>query len=137
VDSTIGSFRRFGDFIDRSGVTVVMADPAYVGGVTAAHRVADLAGQRLRASTSHDCNGPVNLAVGVHLALHAENASFQEMVRAYYFGWYGDFTDGLPPFRDGSLPVAGAPGHGVTLRPGVTARPDAHVRTSRDDPSRA
>jgi galactonate dehydratase len=126
----VGSFQRFGDFIDRSGVTVVMADPAYVGGLTAAHRVADLAGQRLRAYTSHDCNGPVNLAVGVHLGLHAENASLQEMVRAYYFGWYAEFVVGLPAFVQGRLSVGDAPGHGVSLRPEVARRPDAHVRTS-------
>ena len=131
----LGSFQRFGDFIDRSGVTVVMADPAYVGGITAAHRVADLAGQRQRAYTSHDCNGPVNLAVGVHLGLHAENASFQEMVRAYFFGWYGDFAAGLPSFREGRLSITGAPGHGVTLQPGVANRADAHVQTSRREGS--
>ena len=129
----LGSFQRFGDFIDRSGITVVMADPAYVGGLTAAHRVADLAGQRLFAYTSHDCSGPVTLAVGVHLALHAENASFQEMVRAYYFGWYAEFVDGLPPLDRGRLRATGTPGHGVSLRPEVAMRADAHVRTSGID----
>ena len=126
----LGSFQRFGEFIDRSGISVVMADPAYVGGLTAAHRVADLAGQRQKAYTSHDCNGPVNLAVGVHLGLHAENASLQEMVRAYYFGWYPEFADGLPPLDRGRLRTTGTAGHGVTIRPDVVRRPDAHVRTS-------
>ena len=63
-----GAFYRYTELI-ASGLGLVIADPMFVGGVTAIHRVADLAGQHRRSFASHDCAGPVNLAVGTHLAL--------------------------------------------------------------------
>jgi L-alanine-DL-glutamate epimerase-like enolase superfamily enzyme len=126
----LGTFGPFGDMITRGGIGIVMADPSYVGGITPMHRVADLAGQHMRSFTSHDCSGPVNLAVGTHLALHAENAVIQEMVRAFYFGWYDEFVTGQPELTRGVLRPPATPGHGVRLRPGVSERADAHVRTA-------
>jgi L-alanine-DL-glutamate epimerase-like enolase superfamily enzyme len=111
----------------------VIADQNFVGGITAAHRVGDLAGQHRRSFACHDCGGPVNLATGVHLALHLENGWYQEMVRAFYFGWYQEFADGLPILERGRLRSTGAPGHGISLRPEVFRRPDVHVRTSGID----
>ena len=126
----LGSFHRFTELIG-SGLGLVIADQNFVGGITAAHRVADLAGQHRRSFACHDCSGPVNLATGVHLSLHQENGWLQEMVRAFYFGWYQEFADGLPPFESGRLRALDVPGHGVTLRPEVKQRPDAHVQVSR------
>jgi galactonate dehydratase len=126
----LGSFHRFTELVNGSGLGLVIADQNFVGGITAAHRVGDLAGQHRRSFACHDCGGPVNLATGVHLALHLENAWYQEMVRAFYFGWYQEFADGLPILERGRLRSTGAPGHGISLRPEVFRRPDVHIRTS-------
>ena len=45
----------------------------------------------------------------------------QEMVRAYYFGWYAELVDGLPIFDAGRLRPADRPGHGAVLRDGFRA----------------
>jgi galactonate dehydratase len=126
----LGSFHRFTELIGGAGLGLVIADQNFVGGITAAQRVADLAGQHRRSFACHDCSGPVNLATGVHLSLHLENAWLQEMVRAFYFGWYDEFVTGLPPFEGGHLRSLETPGHGVALRPEAFRRPDAQVRTS-------
>jgi galactonate dehydratase len=107
-----------------------MVDPAWVGGVTEARRVADVAALYQRPFTTHDCTGPVNLAVGVHLCTNAENAYLQEIVRAFMFGWYGEYVSGLPSLIDGLMSPIDAPGHGVQLLPDVLQRDSVTVRVS-------
>lgn len=126
----LGSFHRYTELVNGSGLGLVIADPNFVGGVTATLRVADLAGQHRRSFACHDCGGPVNLAVGTHIGLHQENGWYQEMVRAFYFGWYDELATGMPRLERGRLSAPEAPGHGVVLRPEAKQRPDAHVRTS-------
>jgi L-alanine-DL-glutamate epimerase-like enolase superfamily enzyme len=54
----------------------------------------------------------------------------QEMVRAYYFGWYDELVSGQPHFEAGRLRATDAPGHGVTIRDEVRSWDDLEVRTS-------
>jgi L-alanine-DL-glutamate epimerase-like enolase superfamily enzyme len=120
----LGPFQRYLDLVDRAGVGIVSADPSFMGGVTGMRRIADLAGLRARSFIAHDCQGPVNLAVAVQVACYARAAALQEMVRAFYFGWYAEFVTGQPAFERGWLRPPDAPGHGVALRPEVRSRPD-------------
>ena len=52
----------------------------------------------------------------------------QEMVRAFYFGWYDAFVTGQPTFERGWLTPAARPGHGVEIRP--EARTGLAIRES-------
>jgi galactonate dehydratase len=112
----LGSRFRHREMIDAGAVDIVLTDVSWNGGVTEARRVADMAAAAMLPFGVHDCTGPVGLATGVHLSIHAENAFMQEFVRAYYHGWYGEVADGLPPVEDGWIRPAEAPGHGVSLR---------------------
>ena len=78
----------------------------------------------------HDCTGPVVLTASTHLSLHLPNVPFQETVRAYHRGWYGDLVTVLPAIADGRITVPGGPGLGTSLRPEVRERRDAVVRAS-------
>ena len=130
ASENLGSPFPYRDLLERVGVGIIMTDPSWDGGITVARKVADLAALYLRPFTPHDCSGPVTLAVGVHLCLHAENALVQEMVRAFYFGWYDEVVSGLPVFTAGRLRAAEGPGHGVAIRPEVREWDDlvgAHV----------
>lgn len=127
----LGTFPAFRELVERTPVRIVMADPSYAGGITATRRIADLAGLHQRAFTTHDASGPVNLAVGVQLGLHQQNALAQEVVRAYYFGWYGEVVTGLPELKDGAFLPHDRTGHGVELLPDVEGRPDTSTRSSR------
>jgi galactonate dehydratase len=133
ASENLGSPFPYRDLLERAGVGIIMADPSWVGGITASRKIADLAAVYLRPFTPHDCTGPVTLAVGTHLCLHAENAMLQEMVRAYYFGWYGDLVDGLPVFEAGRLRPADRPGHGAVLRDAFRSRDDLRLRESHSD----
>jgi L-alanine-DL-glutamate epimerase-like enolase superfamily enzyme len=128
----LGTFPAFRDLVESTPVRIVMADPSYAGGITACRRIADLAGSHHKAFTTHDASGPVNLAVGVQLNLHHENAIAQEMVRAYSFGWYPEHVTGLPEFRNGALLPHHRTGHGVELRAELTASDGMTTRVSTD-----
>ncbi len=59
------------------------------------------------------------------------NVELQEMVRAFYYGWYQDMVTELPKYENGFLTPPSTPGLGTALQPGINQRPDAIVRWSR------
>jgi galactonate dehydratase len=78
----------------------------------------------------HDCTGPVVLVASLHIALNAQNAIFQEVVRAYYTSWYRDLVTELPRIEGGyAYPMTGA-GLGTAVLPDLKRRPHATVRRS-------
>jgi L-alanine-DL-glutamate epimerase-like enolase superfamily enzyme len=113
---TLGARFAYREVLERTQVSIIMSDPTWTGGVTEIRRIADLTAGYQRAFTPHDCTGPVGLAVGTHVAAYAETAIFQEIVRAFLWGWYTEVAEGLPVVADGKISPPDRPGHGVTLR---------------------
>jgi L-alanine-DL-glutamate epimerase-like enolase superfamily enzyme len=74
--------------------------------------------------TLHDCTGPVVLTASTHLSMHLPNAFIQEMVRAFYYGWYKDLVTELPQVENGCIRAPVGAGLGTELQPGVRKRPD-------------
>ena len=58
------------------------------------------------------------------------NALVQEVVRAFYFGWYRELVDDLPALANGFIAPTEAPGLGVKLKQGLSSRGDATLRVS-------
>ena len=52
----------------------------------------------------------------------------QEMVHAFYFGWYDRFVTKLPPLLKGEITIPDGAGLGLQLQPDVAKRPGASVR---------
>ena len=69
----------------------------------------------------------------VHLSLNATNALIQELVRAFYTGWYQELVTELPRIEQGYVYPMTGPGLGTRLLPEVPARKDATVRRSALD----
>jgi len=130
IGENLGSRHAYRELLESGAAGIVLSDPLWCGGVTEARRIADLAAMYERPYAPHDCTGPVGLAVGVHLCLHAETALWQEVVRAYLHGYYGELADGVPLLDDGLLRPAPRPGHGVEPRPEALEDPAALVRRS-------
>lgn len=136
ASETLATRWSYREVLDRNAAGIVMVDLSWTGGVSEARKIGPLAETYQRPVMFHDCTGPVVLATSTHLALNAPNALVQEMVRAFYSGWYGELVVQLPPIENGQITVSAAPGHGIELLPDLTDRPDAHVVVS-DDQSRA
>ncbi len=52
------------------------------------------------------------------------------MVRAFYYGWYGELVTGLPPLANGRMTTPDGPGLGIELLPDLPQRADARLRRS-------
>ena len=120
----------FRELFEKRAVSVAMLDIGWCGGLSEAKKIATMAESYELPIAPHDCTGPVVLAASVHLSTASPNALVQEVVRAFYHGWYQELAIDLPPLQGGSIRPLDKPGIGVQLRPGLAERPDAHVRVS-------
>jgi L-alanine-DL-glutamate epimerase-like enolase superfamily enzyme len=127
---TLGGVVVFRDLLAADALDMVMLDLAWCGGLTVGRKVAALAEAYARPLAPHDCTGPVTLMAGLHLALHAPTAIFQEVVRATLATWYRDLVNVLPTIKGGMVLAPTAPGLGTALNPDVRRRDDATVRES-------
>lgn len=128
---TLASLGQFEALINDGNIGTPILDVTWAGGVTAARKVAVLAEARSRPIAFHDCSGPVTLAVSTHLALSQRNVREQEIARGFYYSWYQDFVDQLPPIKDGMITLPDGPGLGLDLVPGLEKRADAIHRISK------
>jgi L-alanine-DL-glutamate epimerase-like enolase superfamily enzyme len=127
---TLAGAVSYRSLLAADAVDVVMLDLAWCGGLTEGRKIAALAEAHAKPLAPHDCTGPVTLMAGLHLALHAPTAIFQEVVRATLATWYRDLVTELPVLKAGLVQAPEAPGLGTALRPEVKQRPDAVIRES-------
>lgn len=132
---TLGGAQTFRRLLAADALDIVMLDLAWCGGLSEGRKIAALAEMHAKPLAPHDCTGPIALIAGLHLALHAPTAIFQEVVRATLSTWYRDLVTELPVLRDGHVLAPTAPGLGTRLLPQVRQRPDATVRQSGTSPS--
>jgi L-alanine-DL-glutamate epimerase-like enolase superfamily enzyme len=128
---TLAGAASFRKLLAADAVDVVMLDMAWCGGVTEARKIAALAEAYNKPVAPHDCTGPVALMAGLHLALHAPTAIFQEVVRATLATWYRELVTELPVITGGMVQAPSAPGLGLALHPDVRRRKDAIARETR------
>jgi galactonate dehydratase len=127
---TLAGLVPFRDMLAADALDIVMLDLAWCGGLTEGRKIAALAESYAKPVAPHDCTGPVTLMAGVHLAMHASTAIFQEVVRATLATWYRELVTILPAVENGRVMAPQAPGLGTALHPEVRHRQDATVRES-------
>lgn len=130
ASETLGTRWPFRDLIERGGVSIVMFDPVWVGGVSESRRIVGMAEAAHLPIAVHDCLGPVEFVTAVHLSINAPNALIQESVRAFWTGWYRELVTVVPQVVDGCLEAPDAPGLGTELRAEVFERSDLSRRVS-------
>ena len=127
----LGGRQAFRELLEARAASIVMLDLGWCGGLSEGKAIASMAEAFGLPVAPHDCTGPVVWTASVHLSLNAPNALIQETVRAFYTGWYSELVTGLPVVEGGQVRLGSrAPGLGIELLPGLTARPDAVVRRS-------
>jgi galactonate dehydratase len=131
---TLAGTVPFRDLLAADALDFVMLDLAWCGGLTEGRKIAALAEAYARPLAPHDCTGPVTLWAGLHLALHAPAAIFQEVVRATLATWYRDLVTDLPVIRNGMVQAPAGTGLCTALLPAVKQRDDATVRVSGVSP---
>ena len=128
ASETLGSRGQFRELLELGACDYVMYDIGWVGGLSEARKIAAMAEAWHRPVAPHDCTGPVIFAASVHHVMNATNALVQEVVRAFYYGWFQEIVTDLPPLEDGFLRPLEGPGLGLDLRPEFLDDPDCRVR---------
>jgi len=117
--------------LEKQAADIVMIDPTWAGGITETKKVCTMAEAYKRPVAMHDCTGPFTLYAGIHLAINATNAIWQESVRAYLRVNYPDLVTELPTVENGHILAPTKPGIGTTIHPDLRSREGAIVRVSR------
>lgn len=130
VGETRGGRADFRYLLEMEALSLIILDLSWCGGISEARKVASMAESWHVPVAFHDCTGPVILAASTHLALNASNCFIQEMVRAFYYGWYGKLVTTLPPVAHGKIQAPDGPGLGLKLQPDILKRVDCHIRRS-------
>ena len=130
ASETLASRWSFREVFEKQATSVAMLDIGWCGGLGEAKKIATMAESYEIPIAPHDCTGPVLLTAAVHLSIASPNALVQEVVRAFYFGWYRELVDDLPPLAGGFIAPTEAPGLGIKLKPGLRERTDATIKVS-------
>ena len=130
---TLGGVGQFYELLRLGDVATPIVDVTWGGGISFAKQVAALAEAAGKTIAFHDCSGPVTLASSTHLALACANVIEQEITRAFYFGWYHELVDRVPPLEHGCIRTPPGPGLGLELLPGLERRDDAELRVTKID----
>ncbi len=113
--------------LEQRAAEIIMIDPTWAGGITESKKIATMAETYKRPVAMHDCTGPFTLFAGVHLAINATNAVYQESLRSYLRVTYPNLVTEIVQVEDGHILAPTTPGLGTTLLPEVRARPDVTV----------
>ncbi len=122
---------EFKPLLEKQAADIVMIDPTWAGGITECKKICTLAETYKRPVAMHDCTGPCTLFAGIHLAINAANAIYQETVRAYLRVNYPDLVTDLPTIENGNILAPTRPGLGTALLPDLRTRAGVIVRESR------
>ena len=122
---------QYRQLLERRAADIVMVDPTWAGGITESRKIITLTEAFGLPVAMHDCTGPFTLLAGIHLALSAPNAIYQEHVRAYVRGWFKELVADSVEIVDGHILPPTGPGIGTHLLAEVLERPDATVKVTR------
>jgi galactonate dehydratase len=129
ASETIAGRWGFSDLIEARAVDIIMLDIGWVGGITEAHAIAQMAHAHHLPFAPHDCTGPIIYTAATHMSVHEPNGLIQESVRAFYNGgWFNEVATALPIMENGYVRPPEGPGLGMELLPDIARRPDSVVR---------
>jgi galactonate dehydratase len=132
VSEYLATRYEFKPVLEQRAADIIMIDPTWAGGITESRKISTMAETYKRPVAMHDCTGPLTMYAGIHLAINAPNAVYQETVRAYLRVTYPDLVTTLPVIKDGHILAPTGAGLGTTLLPDIRTRAGATVRMSAD-----
>jgi len=116
--------------LEARAVDIVMIDPTWAGGITESKKICTMAETYKRPVAMHDCTGPFTLFAGIHLAINATNAIYQESVRAFIRVNYPEIATEMPIIEKGHILAPTKPGLGTAFLPDIRKRPGVTVRVT-------
>ncbi|MFB6105541.1 MAG: mandelate racemase/muconate lactonizing enzyme family protein [Halobacteriaceae archaeon] len=119
---------EFQQAMETGAVDVVMPDLCWVGGLSEARAIAEMAETRHLPVAPHNSGGPILHVVNAHYCASIPNLYVMETIRDRYDGWHNNLVTETCPVRDGTLSPPDAPGLGTRLKEELFDHPDTRVR---------
>lgn len=123
-DNDLAQWRRM---IALHAVDIVQPDICYVGGLTRALRVADLAAQAKLPCTPHSANVSLVTVFTLHLQGAIQNAGPYVEFSIEPTNWTDSLFAPALKVTDGKVPIPGGPGWGVTINKDWLAKAERQV----------
>jgi L-alanine-DL-glutamate epimerase-like enolase superfamily enzyme len=124
-DNSLHHFKRM---IDRRAVDIVQCDIGYIGGLSRARKVAEMAEMAGIPCTPHCPNRSLLQVFNLHLtAAMPACYHYQEWRADTDQPWAEEIYEPLPEVVDGKVALSNRPGWGVTLQPGYLKKAEVHV----------
>ena len=131
ISETYSGRAIFKEALEKEAVGIVIVDIGWVGGITEAHFIAQLAQSFDRPVATHDASGPVTFVASSHFCVAEPNAMIMEGIRnSYIGGWFEDVLTAVPSFDNGYASPPPGPGLGTALRTEFLERPDVSRRVT-------
>ncbi|MDQ0338109.1 L-alanine-DL-glutamate epimerase-like enolase superfamily enzyme [Caldalkalibacillus uzonensis] len=113
---------EYNDLLQEPAADIVIADPAWAGGISEVKKIASLADIAGLPFAPHNCGGPVLHAVCTHICYNIPNLCYET--------YYSEIVTNAPLVVNGYIKPPQEPGLGVELRPEVFSRSDLVYRVT-------
>lgn len=130
------TLHEYRELLELHAADIIQPDIAHFGGILHTKKLAAWADTYYVLIAPHNVGGPVATAAALHLAAGTPNFKIQENFNDFDEPYVLASAPGLPAVSDGSFPLPGGPGLGVTLDEAViAAHPEQRINFNlfRDD----
>ena len=129
MSETLASRYEYREYLEAGACDVVMYDVSWVGGVSEALRVSELADAHLVPTSPHTCGGPLLYLTSIHLGIAVPRFLIMESNYWKYAHQYPHFIGNTPAPDRGHVTPPEEPGIGAAIRPELFESGDAVVET--------
>ncbi len=120
---------RFREMFQLQAVDVVMYDVTWVGGISEAKKISDMADTYKIPTSPHTGGGPILWFASTHVATSLTNFYIMESVYHLYNDLYPRFIQNVPTPVNGYVTAPEGPGLGIELREEAFRNGDAVIET--------
>jgi len=129
MSETLATRYEYREFLESKACDVIMYDLTWVGGITEAKKISDMADTYFIPTSPHTCGGPLLWFSSIHIATALPNFLIMESNYWKYTHQYPYFINNVPVPVKGHVSAPELPGLGAEIRPEIFKNGDAIVET--------
>ena len=127
MSETLATRYEYREFLESKACDVVMYDLTWVGGISEAKKISDMADTYFIPTSPHTCGGPLLWFASIHLTTALPNFLIMESNYWKYTHQYPYFINNVPVPEDGHVSAPESPGLGAEINPELFKNGDAIV----------
>jgi len=132
MSETLATRYEYREFFESKACDVIMYDLTWVGGISEAKKISDMADTYFIPTSPHTCGGPLLYFASIHLTTALPNFLIMESNYWKYTHQYPYFIDNVPVPEEGYVRPPELPGLGAEIKPELFKNGDAIVETIQE-----